>query len=166
VTVVVTVKDSCSQAPGFLDHLARTVPRVWMHLPPRCHTSTLRMFRHCDGCGLNVPIHQRVGYLNLVLLQGVHVIHTYPNFTSCSEIDLSSQAKLWTNFDRVPLNIHSSPMVGWLDAVTKNWVKTPYTYLVHNDGYALDDHFLCELLHGLQKRQATEPAYGIAAPML
>jgi len=124
VTVVISVKDSCSQAPGFLDHLARTVPR------------------------------------------GVHVIHTYPNFTSCAEIDLSSQAKHWDHFEKVPLNIHSSPMVGWLDSVTKNWVKTPYTYLVHNDGYALDDHFLCELLRGLKTRQATEPEWAIAAPML
>jgi hypothetical protein len=61
---------------------------------------------------------------------------------------------------------------------TVNWVQTlkdaqpnittPYTYLVHNDGYALDDFYLCELVQGLKDRKDKDPSAGwaISAPML
>ena len=39
-------------------------------------------------------------------------------------------------------------MQGWQDAAPM--VKTPYTLLLHNDGYALDDFFGCELLQSLK----------------
>ena len=61
-------------------------------------------------------------------------MYTYPNFTSCSELDYSASVERWDNPILWPLDPHVSPMQGWLD-VAKT-VTTPYTYLVHNDGYA------------------------------
>ena len=64
---------------------------------------------------------------------GVRLVYTYPNFTSCSELDYSASVERWDNPILWPLDPHVSPMQGWLD-VAKT-VTTPYTYLVHNDGY-------------------------------
>jgi hypothetical protein len=126
VTIVVSVKDSCSQAPGFIKGLERMAP------------------------------------------PGVRLVYTYPNFTSCSELDYSASVKRWDNPILWPLDPHVSPMQGWLD-VAKT-VTTPYTYLVHNDGYALDPYFLCELVEALKARKAEHtgdgPHFAIAAPML
>ena len=57
-------------------------------------------------------------------------------------------------------------MQGWVDAIP--YIKTRYAYLVHNDGYALDAFFACELLRGLQAHNAATPgaSYVVAAPML
>ena len=57
-------------------------------------------------------------------------------------------------------------MQGWLDAVPH--IKTKYSMLLHNDGYALDSFFGCELLQALKARQQSEPnaGYALAAPML
>jgi len=58
-------------------------------------------------------------------------------------------------------------MQGWLDATEH--IKTDYTLLLHNDGYALDDFFACELLQGLKSRQQTDMETGeyiASAPML
>ena len=55
-------------------------------------------------------------------------------------------------------------MQGWIDAIPH--IKTKYSMLLHNDGYALDSFFGCELLQALKTRQQTEPGYVIAAPML
>eukprot|EP00039_Didymoeca_costata_P002075 m.57354 g.57354 ORF g.57354 m.57354 type:complete len:726 (-) comp11102_c0_seq1:115-2292(-) len=127
VTIVVSVKDSCSQGPGFLKALEDVAP------------------------------------------PSVRVIYTYPNFTSCAALDFSESQKYWDTLDMVPLNIHVSPMQGWLDAVNGD-ITTKYTYLVHNDGYALegkkDKMFLCELVQGLKDKQADHPEFSVAAPML
>lgn len=126
VTIVVSVKDSCSQAPGFLSGLELFAPK------------------------------------------GVHVIYTYPNFTVCDEIDISKQSERWDKFTTIPLPVRSSPMQGWVDAI--QLVDTKYTLLLHNDGYALDDFFLCELVNGLRDANAAQAAdakpFVVAAPML
>lgn len=125
VTIVVTVKDSCSQAPGFIDGLTKIAPR------------------------------------------DVRVIYTYPDFTSCRTINLDAQKQNWDNFTLIPLDPHVSPMQGWVDG--GKLVTTPYTYLVHNDGYALDEYFLCEMVEALKQRKQNRTAdsqFVIAAPAL
>jgi len=124
MTIVVTVKDACSQAPGFIRALETFAP------------------------------------------PGVHLIYTYPNFESCAKIDLSNVLKRWNKVTVLPLPLRSSPMQGWVDAIP--YIKTKYSMLLHNDGYALDSFFGCELLRALEHRQATEPEsnYFLAAPML
>ncbi|KAH8066993.1 FK506 binding protein [Aureococcus anophagefferens] len=52
-------------------------------------------------------------------------------------------------------------MRGWLDAVPL--IRTEYALLLHNDGYALDSFFACELVQSLKARDAS---YVVAAPML
>lgn len=51
---------------------------------------------------------------------------------------------------------------GWVDAIP--YIKTKYSYLVHNDGYALDAHFGCELLRGLQHHQVSAPPVPLPCP--
>lgn len=122
MTIVVTVKDACSQAPGFIRALEKFAP------------------------------------------PGVHLIYTYPNFESCAKIDLSAVLKRWKKVTVLPLKLRSSPMQGWVDAIP--YIKTKYSLLLHNDGYALDSFFGCELLSALKRRQQSEPEYYLAAPML
>ena len=122
LTIVVTVKDACSQAPGFIKALEAIVPPA------------------------------------------VHLIYTYPNFTSCASIDMSKQLERWDKVTLIPLPLRVSPMQGWLDAIPKT--DTPYSLLLHNDGYALDEFFACELLEGLKARKREDPQYVVAAPML
>jgi len=124
MTIIVTVKDTCSQLPGFLTGLERFAP------------------------------------------PSVHLIYTFPNFKSCATIDLSPQLKYWKKVTKIPLPLRASPMQGWLDAIP--YVKTKYSMLLHNDGYALDSFFGCELLQALKARQRDEPEsnYSLAAPML
>ena len=57
---------------------------------------------------------------------------------------------------KIALPLRASPMQGWLDAVP--YVKTKYSLLLHNDGYALDSFFGCELVQALKARQRDEPA--------
>lgn len=124
MTIVVTVKDACSQAPGFIRALETFAP------------------------------------------PGVHLVYTYPNFESCAKIDLTNVLKRWKKVTVLPLPLRSSPMQGWVDAIP--YIKTKYSMLLHNDGYALDSFFGCELLQALKNRQSTEPEsqYYAAAPML
>lgn len=124
MTIVVTVKDACSQAPGFIRSLEKFAP------------------------------------------PSVHLIYTYPNFKSCAKINLKSVLKRWKKVTTLPLPLRSSPMQGWVDAIP--YIKTKYSLLLHNDGYALDSFFGCELLRGLKHHQATAPSanYSLAAPML
>merc|ERR1719331_321416 len=122
--IVVTVKDACSQAPGFIRALE-------IFAPPE-----------------------------------VHLIYTYPNFESCAKIDLKDVLKRWKKVTVLPLPLRSSPMQGWVDAIPH--IKTKYSMLLHNDGYALDSFFGCELLQSLKYHQQNSPdaGYVLAAPML
>jgi len=123
VTVVVTVKDACSQMPGFLERLREVV-------------------------GGETPL-----------------IVTYPRFRACDPVAaLGVEPSLWRNASFVALEPHSSPMVGWLDSALEGRVRTEYALLLHNDGYALDDFFVCELLKALEERR--DANYVVAAPML
>ena len=72
----------------------------------------------------------------------------------------------WKKTTLLPLPLRSSPMQGWVDAIPH--IKTKYSMLLHNDGYALDSFFGCELLQSLKHHQATNPdgGYVLAAPML
>ena len=90
MTIIVSVKDACSQAPGFIDGLAKFAP------------------------------------------PSVHLIYSFPNFTSCATIDLDKQLSRWDKVTMLPLSLRSSPMRGWLDAVP--YIKTEYSLLMHNDG--------------------------------
>jgi hypothetical protein len=120
MTIVVSVKDACSQAPGFIKGLEKIAPK------------------------------------------GVHLIYSFPNFTSCASIDMQEQLDRWDKVTLLPLSLRSSPMQGWIEAV--DHVTTPYSLLLHNDGYALDNFFACELLSGLKARQ--KDGYVASAPML
>lgn len=129
VTVVVTVKDACSQAPGFIAALHDMLP------------------------------------------SSVHLIYTFPNFSSCASIPgMSEQLATWDKVTLLPLPLRVSPMRGWVDAVPH--ITTPYSLLLHNDGYALDPFFACELVEALKARNHSnataegEPRYIAAAPML
>jgi len=124
MTIVVSVKDACSQAPGFIRGLE-------LFAPP-----------------------------------SVHLIYTYPNFESCASIDLKAVLRRWKKVTLIPLPLRSSPMQGWIDAIPH--VKTKYSMLLHNDGYALDSFFGCELLQSLKYHQVNSPnaSYVLAAPML
>jgi hypothetical protein len=124
MTIVVSVKDACSQAPGFI--------------------RALEIFAPAD----------------------VHLIYSYPNFESCANIDLKEVLQRWKKVTLLPLPLRSSPMQGWVDAVPH--IKTKYSLLLHNDGYALDSFFGCELLQSLKWHQANKPdaGYMLAAPML
>jgi hypothetical protein len=46
-------------------------------------------------------------------------------------------------------------MQGWVDAIP--YIKTKYSMLLHNDGYALDSFFGCELLQSLKYHQLNSP---------
>lgn len=121
MTIVVTVKDSCSQGPGFVDALTRFAP-------------------------LNT-----------------HLIYTFPNFTSCREVEgMDSALAQWKKVTKIPLPLRSSPMVGWIEAIPH--IETEYSMLLHNDGYALDSFFGCELLQSLKTRKGDN--FVVAAPML
>merc|ERR1719217_850750 len=124
MTIVVSVKDACSQAPGFIKALE-------VFAPPE-----------------------------------VHLIYTYPGFESCAKIELKEVLKRWKKVTLLPLPLRSSPMQGWVDAIPH--IKTKYSMLLHNDGYALDSFFGCELLQSLKHHQRTQPdaGYVLAAPML
>jgi len=124
MTIVVSVKDACSQAPGFIRALE-------IFAPPE-----------------------------------VHLIYTYPSFESCASIDLKDVLKRWKKVTLLPLPLRSSPMQGWVDAIP--YIKTKYSMLLHNDGYALDSFFGCELLQSLKYHQTNSPdaGYVLAAPML
>eukprot|EP01047_Picozoa_sp_COSAG01_P019946 COSAG01_NODE_1123_length_11617_cov_13.832769_8_plen_1297_part_00 len=119
MTIVVTVKDSCSQGPGFIKALESWAP------------------------------------------PSVHLIYTYPKFSSCASIDMSAAKKYWDKLTLMPLPLRSSPMTGWIEAIPK--IKTKYAMLLHNDGYAIDTFFGCELLQALKARNNT---HAVAAPML
>merc|ERR1719460_3344646 len=124
MTIVVSVKDACSQAPGFIRGLE-------VFAPPE-----------------------------------VHLIYTFPNFESCAKIDLRQVLSRWKKVTLLPLPLRSSPMQGWVDAIPH--IKTRYSMLLHNDGYALDSFFGCELLQSLRYHQTNSPnsSYVLAAPML
>merc|ERR1719502_1336848 len=124
MTIVVSVKDACSQAPGFIRGLE-------VFAPPE-----------------------------------MHLIYTFPNFESCAKIDLQHVLKRWKKTTLLPLPLRSSPMQGWVDAIP--YIKTKYSMLLHNDGYALDSFFGCELLRSLKYHQTNSPesGYVLAAPML
>merc|ERR1719217_99670 len=125
MTIVVSVKDACSQAPGFIKALE-------VFAPPE-----------------------------------VHLIYTYPGFESCASIDLAGILKRWKKVTKLPQPLSSSPMQGWIDAIP--YIKTKYSMLLHNDGYALDSFFGCELIRGLEAHKAKDQgnsSYVIAAPML
>ena len=99
----------------------------------------------------------------------VHLIYTFPNFTSCASIEgMEEQLATWKHVTLLPLPLRVSPMRGWVDAVPH--ILTPYSLLLHNDGYALDSFFACELVEALKARKANETAtsdrYIAAAPML
>ena len=115
-----SVKDTCSQAVGFLEAL-----QTWA--PPT-----------------------------------VHLVYAYPNYKSCASIDLRRPLRRFKRVTMLPLPLRSSPMQGWIDALPH--VQTKYTLLLHNDGYALDACFACELLRALQRRE--DDGYVLAAPML
>merc|ERR1719460_514849 len=124
MTIVVSVKDACSQAPGFIRGLE-------VFAPPE-----------------------------------VHLIYTFPNFESCAKIDLRQVLSRWKKVTLLPLPLRVSPMQGWVDAIPH--IKTRYSMLLHNDGYALDSFFGCELLQSLRYHQTNSPnsSYVLAAPML
>merc|ERR1719502_1663382 len=90
---------------------------------------------------------------------------------------MSEQLATWDKVTLLPLPLRVSPMRGWVDAVPH--ITTPYSLLLHNDGYALDPFFACELVEALKARQngnmtleTDEPGvveggdYVVAAPML
>jgi len=95
---------------------------------------------------------------------GVHLIYTFPNFESCANIDLKGVLARWKKVTLLPLPLRVSPMQGWVDAIPH--IRTKYSYLVHNDGYALDSFFGCELLRGLEAHKLVNSSYALAAPML
>ena len=120
MTIVVSVKDACSQAPGFIKALE-------VFAPPE-----------------------------------MHLIYTYPSFESCAGIDLTDVLKRWKKVTLLPLPLRVSPMQGWVDAIPH--IKTPYSMLLHNDGYALDQFFGCELLQSLRYHQTNSPNRCVARP--
>merc|ERR1719502_2126514 len=90
---------------------------------------------------------------------------------------MSEQLATWDKVTLLPLPLRVSPMRGWVDAVPH--ITTPYSLLLHNDGYALDKFFACELVEALKARKSgnmtldtDEPGvvaggdYVVAAPML
>ena len=96
---------------------------------------------------------------------GVHLIYTYPNFSSCAGIPgLQEELSAWEQHGEVtpiPLEPRVSPMQGWVDAVDR--IKTPYALLLRNDGYALDPFFTCELVGALKARKTSRAATATAA---
>lgn len=120
LTVVVTVKDACSQLPGFVEALKPVVGR------------------------------------------DTALILTYPNLKSCDPKSLGVDVDSWRSVRTIPLPPHSSPMKGWVEAAPM--VDTKYSLLMHNDGYAIDDFFACELVNALEDK--SNQSYVAAAPML
>jgi len=118
VTVIVSIKDTCSQTPAFLNALQTITSKF-------------------------TPI-----------------IFTYPNSTYCRHWHINALSH-WSNVIILPLDSESAPMTGWIKAIP--YINTNYSYLVHNDGYALDDSFLCELKNALVY---SDSSFIIAAPML
>ena len=92
---------------------------------------------------------------------------------------MEEELNTWNNVKRIPLPLRASPMSGWVEAVP--YIDTKYSLLLHNDGYALDPFFACELVEALKARHngnmtldTDEPGvaaaaggdYVVAAPML
>lgn len=118
ITIVISVKDTCSQTPIFMNSL-RQITNV------------------------NTP-----------------VIYTHPAYKACSKMH-KGHLSYWNNVRTISVDLSDSPMSGWVRA--SKYINTKYSYLVHNDGYALNANFLCELYGALSSRSAD---YIIAAPML
>jgi len=57
----------------------------------------------------------------------------------------------WDKVTVLPLPLSVSPMTGWVDAA--DFVSTKYALLLHNDGYALDPFFTCELVRANNERR-------------
>ncbi|AEP15788.1 hypothetical protein EQVG_00379 [Emiliania huxleyi virus 207] len=117
ITVIVSVKDTCSQSPIFIESLKKITTKY-------------------------TPL-----------------IYTYPAYKGCEA--MKPPLKYWRNVRTIPVDLRDSPMSGWVKG--SKYVKTKYTYLVHNDGYALRCDFLCELYGALSSRGED---YVVAAPML
>ena len=118
ITVVVSIKDTCSQTPAFLKQLEKiTTPET-------------------------------------------EIIYTFPSYISCRHMH-KDRLTYWNKVRTIPIHMKHSPMMGWRKA--SKYIKTQYSYLVHNDGYALDENILCELFGALNTRKKE---YIIAAPML
>lgn len=117
ITVIVSVKDTCSQSPIFIESLKKITTK-------------------------DTPL-----------------IYTYPAYEGCET--MKPPLKYWRNVRTIPVDLRDSPMSGWVRG--SKYVKTKYSYLVHNDGYALRCDFLCELYGALSSRSED---YVVAAPML
>ncbi len=118
ITVVISIKDTCSQTPAFL----RSLKEITTQFTP--------------------------------------IIFTYPNSTYCQHWHTSA-LNYWNDVTVLALESESAPMNGWIKAIP--YIRTNYSYLVHNDGYALDSTFLCELNGALFSRDSS---FVIAVPML
>ena len=71
---------------------------------------------------------------------------------------MEEQLETWDNYTLLPLPLRVSPMRGWVDAVPH--ITTPYSLLLHNDGYALDPFFACELVEALKARKQVRSGPG------
>ncbi|AET42486.1 hypothetical protein EXVG_00301 [Emiliania huxleyi virus 202] len=117
ITVIVSVKDTCSQSPIFIESLKKITTK-------------------------DTPL-----------------IYTYPAYAACEA--MKPPLKYWRNVRTIPVDLSDSPMSGWVKG--SMYVNTKYSYLVHNDGYAMRCDFLCELYGALSLRNES---YVVAAPML
>ena len=118
ITVVVSIKDTCSQTPAFL----RSLKTITTQFTP--------------------------------------IVFTYPNSTYCKHWHTNS-VNYWNDVTVLALESEAAPMNGWIKAIP--YIRTKYSYLVHNDGYALDNTFLCELKGALYNSNSS---FVVAAPML
>ena len=162
VTIVVTVKDACSQAPGFINSLHTMVPNSVSELsggamtwkiqggvatsererasiaaptrkPVKACACSRKTSCECSSllgckpvwlgpcCCEQLRAHGHHAYVAHTLQ--VHLIYTYPNFTSCREVPgLSAALGKWDTATEIALPLRVSPMKGWLDGALK--IKT------------------------------------------
>ena len=119
MTIIVTVKDTCSQAPP--PHSCRVRSRTlwrgpWIaglgRAPGRMQHQQL--WAHAAAAALAqqlsdsppCPRAQLPGFLTGLerfAPPSVHLIYTFPNFKSCATIDLAPQLKYWKKVTKIPL---------------------------------------------------------------
>ena len=152
MTIVVTVKDSCSQGPGFIEALETFAP-------PSVHLIyTYPNFKSCKvvdeaavkrrwdkvrsprsprsaACGCHAS------HCAPVLCIGARSApRSAPHHSASLSRAMSRDCALPLQVTFLPLPLRSSPMVGWVEAIPH--ITTRYSLLLHNDGYGACSRFL------------------------
>jgi len=107
---------------------------------------------------------EQLAALSKKVPKNIRIIYTFPKLlgTSFEDFEKSMQkaAGPLTNVELRPLPAFANPFLGWVVAV-KN-ITTKYTLFMHNDVYAMDDHFLSDLYQAMLEH----PEAAVTSPQI